>query len=335
MRLAVLAGERSGDQLGAALIDVLQPTSALGVVGPVLASRGVRALGSVDELSVVGLTDAVRELPRLIALHRRVLAGLLAERPDRVVTIDAPSFNLRLGRALRAHRIPVVHWVSPQLWAWRPGRAARVAASCDALACLFPFEPALYRSTGLDARFTGHPAAAATASSRPNALGIAGGSRPGERARLATVLREVAASWGGPVIEAVPAGLSAIVPNAVRVEGVPAMAQRVGRAVACMGTATLELAAAGVPHVAVYRMDPVTWSVARRVVRVGQVALPNLVLGVGRVPELLQDFSSADVLRALEHLTDADGDALREVSAVLRPERAVERVAELVRQGVR
>lgn len=329
MRLALIAGERSGDMLGAALARALG-AQAIGVVGPAMRDAGVRPIASVDALSAVGL-GVLADLPRLAALSRRVQRDVLADRPDLVVTIDAPSFTLRLGRAWRAAGIPVLHWVSPQLWAWRPGRADRVAASCDALACLFPFEPGLYATTPLDARFTGHPAASAPRSPRPSALGIAAGSRPAERRCLAPVLRAVAAGWQGPVVEAVPPGLEPVVPGARVVRGVPALAQQVARAVVCMGTATLELAAAGVPMVAVYRTGPVTWQVGRRVVRVGQLSLPNLVLGRDLVPEILQDLRAADVLRALERLTDADGDALREVQEILRPDRAVDAVAELAR----
>lgn len=330
----MIAGERSGDVLAARLVDVLQPTEVFGVVGPALQARGVRPIASVDALGVVGLTEAVRGLPRLVALHRRVFTEVRRARPDVVLTVDAPSFTLRLGEALRRDGIPVVHWVSPQIWAWRPGRAARIARSCDRLACLLPFEPGLYRGTGLDARFTGHPAADAVLSARPGVLGVAAGSRSAERLRLGPLVREVARRWGGPVIEACPPGLTPVT-DAPTVPDVRALAQVVGRAVCCAGTASLELAAAGVPHVGVYRTSPITWAVARRLVRTRSVLLPNLVLGRPLVPELLQDALTPDaVLRALDALSDADGDALREVTALLRPGTSVSDVAELVR-GVR
>ncbi|MCB9678550.1 MAG: lipid-A-disaccharide synthase [Alphaproteobacteria bacterium] len=328
-RAVLVAGERSGDQLGAALAAHLD-ADLHGVCGPAMQAAGVRPLASIDALSLVGLTEVVRHLPRLAGLLATLERDILALRPEVVVTIDSPSFALRLARRLKG-RVRVVHWVAPQVWAWRPGRAARVAASVDALACLLPFEPALF---GPVATFTGHPAAAAPRSARPEALGIAAGSRDSERARLGPVFASVAADIGLPVVEAVPPGMAPVVPGARVVPSVPAMAQEVRAALTCAGTATLELAAAGVPMVAAYQTSALTHRIARRLVRVPYLALPNLVLGRPLVPEVVQDLAPAVLRGHVEHLLGPAGDrvsdGLVEVGEILDPHGAVERVAAAV-----
>jgi lipid-A-disaccharide synthase len=162
-RFTLVAGETSGDLLGAGLIKALRerwPQAAFaGVGGPRMAAAGFEAWHSADELAVMGLVEVLRHLPRLLALRRDVRRRVLAFRPDVFVGIDAPDFNFGLERKLKAAGIRTVHYVSPSIWAWRAKRARTIGASADRVLCLFPFEPAIYAQYGVDARFVGHPLA--------------------------------------------------------------------------------------------------------------------------------------------------------------------------------
>ncbi|MEZ4319144.1 MAG: lipid-A-disaccharide synthase [Myxococcota bacterium] len=325
----MLAGERSGDALGARLVRTLHAEVA-GVIGPALLDAGVTPLASIDALSLVGLAEIVPRLPRLAALMHRLERDIVAWRPDAVLTIDSPSFTLRLAPRLRARGLRVVHWVAPQVWAWRPHRAARIHRNIDALACLFPFEPALF---GPKAVFTGHPAGRAPRSRRPDALGIAAGSRTDERARLGPLFSEAATRLGMPVVEAVPPGLRPVVPHATRVDSVAQLAQHVRFALTASGTSTLELAVAGVPMVVAYQTSALSYALARRLIRVPHLALPNLLLGREVVPELVQDVTVPGLLARLDSLVareDAVSAALLEVRGLLSPDTALSGVARLL-----
>ncbi len=163
LRIALVAGEASGDLLGAELIDALRrrwPAAQFaGVAGERMREAGCEAWWPADALAVMGLAEVIRHLPRLLRLRRDLSRRLLAWRPDVFVGIDAPDFNLRLERMLRMRGIPTVHYVSPSVWAWREQRAARMGASARRVLCLFPMEPPIYERHGVDAVFVGHPLA--------------------------------------------------------------------------------------------------------------------------------------------------------------------------------
>src|ERR1039458_2458191 len=150
LRVAIVAGETSGDALGAALIGALReragPIEFLGVAGPAMRAAGCVALADAHELAVMGLIEPLRHLPRLLRLRALLIQRLLAWRPDVFIGVDAPAFNLGLAARFKAHGIRTVQYVSPQVWAWRPGRVRRIARCCDLVLCLLPFEPAFYRS---------------------------------------------------------------------------------------------------------------------------------------------------------------------------------------------
>src|ERR1700686_5670477 len=203
LRVAVVAGETSGDALGAGLIGALRartgPIEFLGVAGPAMRAAGCVALADAHELAVMGLIEPLRHLPRLLRLRSMLIARIIAWQPDVFIGIDAPAFNLGLAGHFKAHGIATGQYVSPQVWAWRPGRVRTIARRCDLVLCLLPFEPEFYRSHAVRAEFVGHPlahqiplvpdrAAARTAlgvNAQLPALALLPGSRVGEAQRLA------------------------------------------------------------------------------------------------------------------------------------------------------
>ena len=163
MRIALVAGEASGDLLGAGLIAelrALHPQAEFaGIGGPKMRAAGLDAWHDSGELAVMGLFEVLRHLPRLLRLRSRLRRRLLAWQPDVFIGIDAPDFNLGLERQLKQASVRTVHYVSPSIWAWREGRAAKIGRSADLVLCLFPMEPPIYARHGIDARFVGHPLA--------------------------------------------------------------------------------------------------------------------------------------------------------------------------------
>lgn len=331
MRVGLLTAEASGDRLARGLLPVLEADAVFGLAEV----PGCVNLMGRSRVNAVGLVEVVNQVPRALRLLHLLTEALVQAEPDVVVTIDSAAFHLPLARRLQARGIPVVHWVSPQVWAWRPHRIRQLARSVQALGCLFPFEAGLYRATSVDAVFTGHPTACASLSERPEALGIAAGSRAAERRQLGPLFAAVAAELGGPVVEAVPPGFQPVVPGALVVPDVPAMAARVRAALVCSGTATLELACAGVPMLSAYRLNPLSWSIARRLVQVPTAALPNLLLGRNVVPEVFQPTGIRELL-AVERLLGSEGDtqrqALLQIPALLQGAHADLRMAALIRR---
>ncbi len=324
MRIALVAGEASGDLLGADLLAALRErlpgAEFAGVGGEKMRAAGLEAWWDCGELAVMGLAEVLRHLPRLLRLRRELVARMLDWRPDVYVGIDAPDFNLGVERRLKDRGIRSVHFVSPSVWAWREGRAAKIGRSADRVLCLFPMEPPIYARHGVDARFVGHPladrfplepdrAAARAALGLPAdapVLAVLPGSRLGEIARLGAVFAEAAAR----VAAEVP-GLVAVAPMAnaaCRAAFAPAAAQAMpalrlldGQAHAAMvaadvvllasGTAALEGMLAKRPMVVGYRIAPLTHWIVRTfdLMRVDRYALPNVLAGAELAPELMQD----------------------------------------------
>ena len=322
--LVILAGERSGDAYGAAILEDLRRwrpgirCAALG--GELLRAAGAEILHDHAGMALMGFTPVLRRLPEFIGLGSR-LASMIAARPPLVVlSIDYPGFNLRLVRRLallRAVGTRFVHLVAPQVWAWKPGRARRIAQSIDRLLCFFPFEPPLFARHGLAADFVGHPLADLVPASLPVAalrarLGLSSADRllllaPGSRrAEVAALLPVLVAAWklvgsrlgapGGRVIAAVsrvaelPDGLyapAAGLPQIVGEYQTACAGAHLG--VIASGTATLEAAILGLPHLIAYRGDPLSAMVARRVLLCAHIGLPNIVHGRRICPELMHD----------------------------------------------
>lgn len=346
-RIGVVAGELSGDQLGAALIKRVRERRPdvhfAGIAGPRMRAAGCEVLGDVEELSVMGLAEVVGRLPRLLALRRRLLRGFVERPPRLFIGIDAPDFNLGLERRLKRRGIDTLHWVSPSVWAWRRYRLAGIRHSVNGMFTLFPFEAAFYRDHGVAARFVGHPLAdeiapdcgraAARAALRlePDSpcLALLPGSRRAEVARLLPdFLRAVA------LCRATLPDLRVVLPVATpdllalcraALQGEQALAESVilldggARRAICAadavlvasGTATLECLLSRRPMVVAYRMHPVSYALVKRMLRVPWVSLPNILLKRAQVPELLQSAVTPERLAsaALVLLTDRQAAA--------------------------
>jgi lipid-A-disaccharide synthase len=325
LTIGVVAGESSGDNLGAALIRAIrvrEPGARLvGVAGPAMRAAGCEAIASSAELAVIGLFEVLHHLPRLLALRRRVRTELLALSPDVFVGIDAPEFNLNLAPALHAAGIRTVQYVSPQVWAWRRGRARRMAAFLDLVLCLLPFEREVYEQAGLAAIFTGHPladqlplepdreAARRGLGIEPQATlcAVLPGSRAGE-------VRRLAGDFAGAIawLSARQPGLqfaAAFADAGTRARFAAALARHApgvpvalfeGRArevltaanvaIVASGTATLETLLCKRPMVVAYRLGRLTAFALRGLglLKVAHFAQPNLLAGRRVVPELAQ-----------------------------------------------
>ena len=342
-RIGLVAGEASGDTLGGGLIDALRRRAPgarfMGVAGPRMIAAGCEPWGRAEELSVMGLAEVLRHLPRLIGLRRNLLRRFLAAGLDAFVGIDSPDFNLPLASALKRAGVPTVQYVSPQVWAWRQSRVGNIRKSADRVLCLLPFETAFYAAHGVGARFVGHPLADEVPMDNPAeearaALGLdAGnpvlallpGSRGAEVARLAGPFLETAA-WlreRRPRLQ-VAAGLAnegtaALFrdkarasrlepPPDVHVGGARRVMAAADAVLTASGTASLETMLTKRPMVVAYIVSPVTHRLVRLLGfrRLDHFALPNLLAGKGIVPEFLQSDVRAGVLGpALEPYLDA------------------------------
>ena len=330
----IAAGEASGDILGARLMAALRarrPDLAFaGIGGERMAEQGVESLFPMRELSLMGLLEVIPNLRRLARRMDEAEADVLARRPAVLVTIDAPSFTLRLAARVRPKGIPVVHYVAPQVWAWRPGRVAEIAARVDRILALLPFEPPFFERAGIPVTFVGHPvlesgAAEGDAARFRAAHGLGDGERvvlvmPGSRRsevrRLLGVFGEALRLAGakmpglrpvialaGPVEAAVRAGTAGwpVAPLFVRT----AAEKHDAYAAAAVGliksgTSSLEVAVADLPHVVGYKVNPITAAIVRRLIQVPFVSLVNLLAERAVVPELLQqDCTPARLAAAL------------------------------------
>ncbi len=352
LRIALVAGEASGDQLGADLIAGLRARlpdcEIAGIAGPRMRGAGIDGWWDIGELSVMGIAEVLRHLPRLLRLRHKLIHRLLAWRPDVFVGIDAPDFNLGVERRLRRAGIRTIHYVSPSIWAWREARAMKIGRAAAHVLCLFPMEPPIYARYGVDARFVGHPlartfAALPKAGAARAALGlpidaevlaVLPGSRRGEIARLARPFLAAAHTLLAArprLVIAVPAANTvcrAGIIEAARAVGLdpendPRFALYDGRShevlaaadgvLLASGTAALEAMLVEQPMVVGYRIAPLThWIVTRfGLMRTTRYSLPNILAGNELVPELMQDDCTPERLAAAvtKMLDAADGHA--------------------------
>jgi lipid-A-disaccharide synthase len=349
----VSSGEASGDLYAGALVSALRAREpaieVFGLGSARFAAAGAELIGDFHNLSVTGLVEALRVLPQSWSMYRRLVDAARERRPDALVLIDYPDFNFRLMAAVRRLGVPIIYYVSPQIWAWRPGRITTMKALVDLVLPIFPFEEALYRTEGMPVRFVGHPLIdlAKPQESRETFLSGLGldptcptvallpGSRRNELHRLVPVLATAVPriqSHGRPVqfVVARAPNLpdSFFVPflgsgTAIRiVEGrtddVLAASDVV---VTASGTATVQTALHGKPMVVVYRLAPLTYRLGKPLVKVNMYSMVNLVAGERVVPELIQEECTAEnVSREASSLLtdDARATRMREVLATVR-----------------
>jgi lipid-A-disaccharide synthase len=376
MRVMVSCGEASGDLYAGALVEALRAREpdidVFGFGGDKLQAAGGRLIGDFRGLAVTGIIEVLKILPDSFAMMRRLVDAAQRERPDVLVVIDYPDFNFRLMAAVRRLGVPIVYYVSPQLWAWRPGRIQTMKALVDRVLPIFPFEQEMYQAEGMDVRFVGHPLVdlAVAHESRETfaarhdldparpILGLLPGSRPNELNRLVPVLAAAV-----PRIASAVAGTQFVVARAphltdsffapflgmgapVRiVEGhtddVLAASDAV---ITASGTATVQTAIHGKPMVVVYRLSPVTYKLGKPLVRVSMYSMVNLVAGERVVEELIQEACTPEAVarEAVDLLTNETRAAeMKEQLAVVRQrlgesgasQRAADAVLEIARRG--
>lgn len=362
-RLAIITGESSGDALAKAFLEALRvqlgdrPLELVGVGGQSLIDQGLAPIFPQADIAVMGFGPVIARLPLLLRRMKDAARAVVDFAPDLLLTVDAPDFSLRVAKKVRARApaIPIVHWVCPSVWAWRSGRARRMAPHVDRILALLPFEPAaLERLHGPTTIYVGHPLMQRLGELRPNGdealqraqiersdILILPGSRRSEVHHLMPVFGEavgkIAKAVPGArfVLPAVPHLSGAIVeaaadwpvkPEIVLGEEAKLAAFRRARvALAASGTVTLELALAQIPVVAAYRGANWEAAIARRLIKLPSVILPNLILGRSVVPEFIQETATAEALS--RHVVElvADGaprqrqlEGFAEVEAIMR-----------------
>jgi lipid-A-disaccharide synthase len=346
-------GEASGDLYAGALVNALRARDpeidVFGLGGERFEAAGGRLVGDFRGLAVTGLLEAVRILPDSFAMYRRLVQAARVERPDVLVPIDFPDFNFRLMASVKRLGVPVVYYVSPQLWAWRPGRIQTMKALVDRVLPIFPFEERLYRAEGMDVEFVGHPLIelAQVGGSRADLarrfdldpsrkiVAMLPGSRPNELHRIVPVLaaavpRIASAALGTQFVVARAPNLpdSYFLPfhasgATVRViEGATDDVLAASDAVVtASGTATVQTALHGKPMVVVYRLSPVTYKLGKPLVRVSMFSMVNLIAGTRVVRELIQDECTPEKVAAetLDLLTNEERVAdMKEQLAMVR-----------------
>jgi lipid-A-disaccharide synthase len=354
-KIFLSAGEASGEHYGALLMAELRrlepQADFFGLGGTRMASLGLRRIVRAEDVAVMGITEVILHMPHIYRQYRKLKASLRAERPDLAILIDFPDVNLSLAAELRRLKIPVVYFVSPQLWAWKKWRVRGVKRNVSRMLVIFPFEEAFYRAHGVAADFVGHPLAdldlptvTREEFASQNGLdaskfwvGLLPGSRTREleanlppmfeAARLLgpgyEYLLPVAPTLKDSQVQAFAAQAKEV---SVRVvHDARAVLQHARASVVASGTATVEAALIGNPFLVVYRVSRITYAVAQRVVRVAHVGMVNLIAGRRIVPELIQDdFTASKVVERLRPLLENQEaratmqSDLRTVGATLR-----------------
>jgi lipid-A-disaccharide synthase len=368
MKILVSAGEASGDRYAAELVEELRcripEAEFFGCGGQHLRAAGLRAVIRSEDLAVVGIFEVVRHIPRIYGLFRRLVSAAVAERPALAILTDSPDFHLRLAPKLRAAGIPVLYYVAPQVWAWRPGRIRLLRKFVDHLMCIFPFEEDYFRERGVAATFVGHPLAGRLAPLCPRGefferhgldpeletVALLPGSRKGEAARHLAPLADAVARLQQvrPMNFVLPASSTTgrmffreRIENSI-VKIVEGGAQdalgHADLALVASGTATVEAAILGTPMVVFYRVNTMTWSAGKLLVSVPFYSMVNLLAERKVVPELIQtecrgERLAAETLRLLDSGPERERmkAGLRAVSDSLAgPMTAAQRAASIV-----
>ncbi|WP_339492264.1 lipid-A-disaccharide synthase [Pseudomonas sp. EA_15y_Pfl2_R67] len=344
LRVALVAGEASGDILGAGLMRALKAqhpaVEFIGVGGPLMEAEGLTSYFSMERLSVMGLVEVLGRLRELLARRKKLIQTLINEKPDVFIGIDAPDFTLNIELKLRQAGIKTVHYVSPSVWAWRQKRVLKIREGCDLMLTLLPFEAKFYEEKGVPVRFVGHTLAdtipleadrdaARQALGLPNGplVALMPGSRGGEVSRLGGLFFDAAER-----LRALRPGVRFVLPCASAQRRAQLEALLVGRDLpvtlfdgrshealaACdavliaSGTATLEALLYKRPMVVAYRLAPLTFWILKRMVKSPYVSLPNLLAQRLLVPELLQEEATAEALaNTLSPLIDGGEEQTR------------------------
>ena len=342
MKLLISAGEPSGDQRGAEVLRRLKEITdvqSFGLGGECLGKEGMLLIRSMSEYAVMGFTEILGSLNRFLKLERILVEEAVKRQPDCILLVDYPGFNMRLGRKLRKAGFPVIHFVAPQMWAWGGWRVKKLKKSSDLLLTLFKFEEKFFTIRGVNAIFTGHPLKDRIIpnSERGTALGLLPGSRSQEVARL---LPEMLGAYKALKKEghienallAVSDHLSSDLysqaretPGVKLITGTEEVLRNSRAALVCSGTATLETALYGVPFVVCYKTGPLTYAIAKNLVRgVNRIGMANIVAETDVAPELIQREATAENMAdlAVPLLIDDDewlksSEKLKSVTAAL------------------
>jgi lipid-A-disaccharide synthase len=365
--VAIIAGEASGDQHGAKLVKALQKKQPelffCGIGGPALRQAGVRIVLDAGELTVVGITEVLSKIPDILKGMGVIKKLLKSLKPDLLILIDFPDFNLHIAAGAKKLGIPVLYYISPQIWAWRRGRGKRIGKLVDHMAVILPFEEQFYQEFDVPVTFVGHPLlddalppvgqALKVGIQDPPVIGLVPGSRENEITRLLPIMLEA-----GDILKKRLKHVRFVISQAISVDrkliqtivdrhpgwedvdvvsdGVERVFERCDGIVAASGTVTLQAAIYGTPSVIIYKVSPVSAWLARILVRVPNVGLVNLVAGRELAPELLQDDATGDnIARAIQNMLE-DEDQLNQLRRrlialrdVLGGTGASDRVAEL------
>ncbi|WP_394233983.1 lipid-A-disaccharide synthase [Pseudomonas anguilliseptica] len=332
MRVALVAGEASGDILGAGLMQALKAQypqiEFIGIGGPLMQAQGLNSYFPMERLSVMGLVEVLGRLPELLSRRKRLINTLIAAKPDVFIGIDAPDFNLTLELKLRQAGIKTVHYVSPSVWAWRQKRVLKIREACDLMLTLFPFEAQFYQDHQVPVRFVGHPLAdtipqqadraaardALNLSHDQSVVALLPGSRGGEVSRLGSLFLDAAVR-----LRTLRPGIQFVLPCSSPERRAQLEQMLVGRDLpltllngrshealaACdavliaSGTATLEALLYKRPMVVAYKVAPLTYRILKRLVTSAYISLPNLLAERLLVPEMIQDAATPEALAQL------------------------------------
>lgn len=333
-KICLIAGEESGDLLGARLMAALKEeisadTHFVGVGGRLMEEQGLKSIFAMRDLSVMGIIEVLPRLPKILRRIHQTVTMIKNEKPDLVITIDSPDFCFRVAKAVKEQMNDapkMLHYVAPTVWAWRPERAKKVARLYDGIMCLYPFEPTYFENEGLKARFVGHSVLESgyehgngkelrkelNIEENEPVLGVLFGSRMGELNKVGPCLRAAVEQIADQqknchVLSPTLPHLERQVKNLL--EGLPCKVHVISdvkkkwdcfsamdKAFATSGTVGLELAVAGVPHVIAYKMNPISWQIIKRKVTVDYAHLANILLNEPVVGEFIQDKCKAGAI---------------------------------------
>jgi lipid-A-disaccharide synthase len=342
-KIFVIAGEASGDLLGADLVQGLKASDPsieiYGIGGQQLLNAGLpESVFPMEELSVMGVAEIIPKIPQMLLRINQTVAAIESIKPDMVVSIDSPDFSFRVQKKVRAKGLKVkqYHYVAPTVWAWREGRAAKISKFLDGILCLFPFEPAYFERVGLKAFYVGHPVIERYARSIPreearrafeygekdDVLGLLLGSRRGEVTKHADIflpaIKKVLTPQTKVLVPTLP-HVRPLVEQAIfshfgdtdqfKIVSNPSIQttyfKAMDRALAVSGTVGLELAVAGVPHIVAYKANALTAKIIKMMVKVKYAHLANIILDKAVVPECIQETCNSDMLSSCLNSLDS------------------------------